>query len=496
MSLIINTNIGSLNAQRSLATSSAETHIAMERLSSGSRINSASDDAAGFAISERMTAQIIGLNKAAKNVNDGLSILAVAENASGDVADLLQRMRELTVQAVSDTNSEKDRKYLQSELEALREEIERVTRQTRFNNKLLFGDENNNAITGLIQVGTEADQTVGYKIRTLATAVLGDKIGAANREITFNGDFDSGAVDDTSIPGWEIFNEQVRFNGVDSIAGHPTPTDTNFPLNVDTTQPPPYDNSVVTASFDSSISDETDSGVGNSLRLRSQYVEVPSYGILHGPYVVSTDSVQLLSGDSVQFDWRATGGDDAYDVMAYLVDVDTGHIELILNETGAGGGHGSAGSSNWATVNKDVGVDGSYKFVFVSGTWDATGGLLAGAQLYIDNVEFQAGNSEDSIAAIDLVSDASKALDTISTAIDQVSSYRADYGTLQNRLEYTLSNLLNVAEFTTSARSRIQDTDFARESATLAKSQILQQSATAMLAQANASSQLALSLIQ
>ena len=207
MSLIVNTNIGSLNAQRSLATSSAETHTVMERLSSGSRINSASDDAAGFAISERMTAQIIGLNKAAKNVNDGLSMLAIAENASSDVADLLQRMRELTVQAVSDTNSEKDRKYLQSELEALREEIERVTRQTRFNNKLLFGDENNNAITGLIQVGTEADQTVGYKIRTLATAVLGDKIGAANREITFNGDFDSGAVDDTSIPGWEIFNE-------------------------------------------------------------------------------------------------------------------------------------------------------------------------------------------------------------------------------------------------------------------------------------------------
>ena len=126
MSLVVNTNVGSLNAQRSLAASGAELKTAMERLSSGSKINSASDDAAGFAIAERMTAQIRGLNMAAKNASDALSMLAVAENASNEVTDMLQRIREIAVQAVNDTNTPRDREYLQSEAEALIEEIGRI----------------------------------------------------------------------------------------------------------------------------------------------------------------------------------------------------------------------------------------------------------------------------------------------------------------------------------------------------------------------------------
>ena len=116
MSLVVNTNIGSLNAQRSLATSSSELTTAMERLSSGKKINSAADDAAGFAISERMTAQIRGLDMATKNTNDGLSMLSVIENAAGEVTDILHRIRELAVQSANDTNSYTDRQYLQKEV--------------------------------------------------------------------------------------------------------------------------------------------------------------------------------------------------------------------------------------------------------------------------------------------------------------------------------------------------------------------------------------------
>ena len=169
MSLIVNTNIGSLNAQRSLASSSLELKTAMERLSSGSKINSAADDAAGFAISERMTAQIRGLNMAAKNAGDGLSMLSTIENATNDVTDMLQRLRELAVQSVNDTNSAKDREYLQSEASALISEIGRVATQTQYNGQNIL----DGSMSGNIQVGTESGQSVGYKINSLKADAIG-----------------------------------------------------------------------------------------------------------------------------------------------------------------------------------------------------------------------------------------------------------------------------------------------------------------------------------
>ena len=276
MGLVVNTNVSSLNAQRSLASSSVELKTAMERLSSGKKINSAADDAAGFAIAERMTAQIRGLNMAAKNANDGLSMLATIENATNDVTDMLQRIRELAVQAVNDTNGSTDRSYLQDEVVSLLAEIDRVASQTVYNNKVLL-DGN---LSGNIQVGTEATQSITFSIDSIATADIGDGVTALS------------AISVTSS------------------------------------------------------------------------------------------------------------------------------------------------------------------------------------------------------------SEASDALVVISGAIEQVAGQRASYGALQNRLEYTVSNLLNVAEFTTAARSRMEDADFAGESARLSKAQVLQQTGTAMLAQANAASQLALQLIR
>ena len=281
MGLVVNTNVASLNAQRAIAASGIELKTAMELLSSGKKINSAADDAAGFAIAERMTAQIRGLNMAAKNANDGLSMLATIENATNDVTDMLQRIRELAVQAVNDTNGTADREYLQAEVTSLLAEIDRVSTQTVYNNmNLLDGTQ-----SGVVQVGTEAGQSVSYSI---------DSIG--------------------------------------------------------------------------------------------------------------TDSI---------------GADD-----------------------------GAGGITAIATISVETSAD------------------------------------------------ASAALDVISGAIEQVAGQRASYGALQNRLEYTVSNLMNVAEWTNSARSRIEDADFAAESARLAKAQVLQQTGTAMLAQANAASQLALQLIK
>jgi flagellin len=299
MSIVVNTNVGSLNAQRSLAESGRELATAMERLSSGKKINSAADDAAGFAIAERMTAQVRGLNMATKNANDGLAMLATIENATNDVTDMLQRVRELAVQAANDTNSSTDREYLQKEVDSLLNEINRVASQTVYNDlNVLDGTR-----SGTIQVGTDAGQTVSFSISAIDT----DTLGLTNDSFT-----DASTIDD--------------------IAGETAAT-----------------------------------------------------------------SATLASGEKIS--------------------------------------------------------------------------VLTAA-------------------------DAAHSLTKITSAIESVASNRAGYGALANRLEYTVSNLMNVAEFTTSARSRIEDADFAAESARLAKAQVLQQTGTAMLAQANASSQLAIQLIR
>ena len=274
----------------------------MERLSSGKQINSAADDAAGFAIAERMTAQIRGLNMATKNANDGLSMIATVENATNDVTDMLHRIRELAVQAANDTNSSTDRGYLQKEVDSLLNEINRVAAQTVYNGAVVLDGSRDGTATGgssqKIQVGTDSGQSISFNVAA-----------------------------------------------------------------------------------------------------------------------IDTDTLSLTTGRFAMT--NSTSGPVATDVS------------------------GQSGTISVATA-----------------------------------------------AA------ASTSLGLVTTAIETVAGGRAELGAVSNRLEYTVSNLMNVAEYTTAARSRIEDADFAAESARLAKAQVLQQTGTAMLAQANASQQLALSLFR
>ena len=377
MGLVINTNIASINAQRALAASTKEMSIAMERLSSGKRINSASDDPAGFAIAERMTAQIRGLNMAAKNASDGLSMLSAVENATSDVTDMLQRMRELAVQAASDTNSAKDREYLQSEVSSLIAEIDRIASQTQYNGRAIL----DGSMSGSLQVGTEAGQNLGYSIASISSDNLGK---TESKELV------------TTMQLTDTNDTVTFFLGYDAV---------------------------------------------NDRR-----------GIEDSEW--NNEGFKDLSiGDLVTF---SSNTNKTY--------------EYLIHAT---------------TSNGDLG--------FVRGNPEVS----VGDKIFkVDFVEEMTTVAGPSLAEIDLTDDPTAALDIISAAIEQVAGDRAQYGALQNRLEYTISNLTNVAEFTTAARSRIVDADFAVESARLAKAQILQQAATAMLVQANASSQLALSLIR
>jgi flagellar hook-associated protein FlgK len=192
-----------------------------------------------------------------------------------------------------------------------------------------------------------------------------------------NGDFESSTAGAVQVDGWQVVNQRVRLGGTDTLAGYPTPTDTQAaPNGSGETASVSVGTSYATQVIDTGLPDN-----GLALRLNSDNASIDPYGVLHGPYVVSESAVSIQAGGSVSFDWKAQGGSDNFDVYAYLLNEDTGQTIELLNQTG--------GTTAWATETKTVNTAGSYKFVFISGTYDASGGQAAGAQLYIDNVTVQ-----------------------------------------------------------------------------------------------------------
>ena len=567
MSLVVNTNVGSLNAQRSLAASGAELKTAMERLSSGKKINSAADDAAGFAIAERMTAQIRGLNMATKNANDGLSMLAVIENATNDVTDMLQRMRELAIQAANDTNGSVDRAFLQEEVSQLIQEIDRVATQTQYNGQVLLDGSFQNKS---IQVGTEAGQTVSFSVASVASVsvaahkIVGNGIGALPR-FPDPAPNPTTVEDDIEISGFlgtKLIDTAVKINnssGETGVEAYAKTFASLFSISATAMTYSVKINGYSTENFVISSGDATEAveainqisgstGVTASLS-DNKVILFDSDGD-----DITIENTQTLAGHNdlvvaklgedgsvtnvigTEINLAISGGADAVRV--------TGTLELVsANQFSVDQKFQTTTNTTSTMVNGAI-LPGSTKVVL-----DSLQGLDVGTAIrfagdsdqpttqyitamnpdgdnineisitpavyeviendsvvYVDTGYFSDGTASStldtsamnsgSLGSISLTENPSAALDTISQAIDQVSGQRATLGALQNRLEYTVSNLMNVAEFTTSARSRIEDADFAAESARLAKAQVLQQTGTAMLAQANAQPQLALSLIR
>ena len=433
MSIVVNTNIGSLNAQRSLAESSRELATAMERLSSGKKINSAADDAAGFAIAERMTAQVRGLNVATKNANDGLAMLATIENATNDVTDMLQRVRELAVQASNDTNSSTDRQYLQKEVDSLLNEINRVASQTVYNNKVVL----DGSLSGQLQVGTDMGQNISFAIKSIDTDSLGLTGSAAVAAV----DTFAYAALDTAIEATTA-GDAVEF----VFAG-------------------------TTLSFVTEDTGDSAGKISKTATVATVVADIQN----HGSYASANFTV-ASDGTDLVFTAKTAGANTTR--ATYSVD---GAAAVNAAQTTAGADAGATSDAYTAGSTPNV----------IATTSD-------------DNSVTSTGSAQTPSAGTDSVlglsvltaADADASLAKITAAIEQVAGNRAEYGAMANRLGYTVSNLMNVAEFTTAARSRIEDADFAAESARLAKAQVLQQTGTAMLAQANAASQLAIQLIR
>lgn len=593
MPLVINTNVASLNSQRQLVNSGNALDKATERLSSGQRVNSAKDDAAGLAISNRMTSQIRGLDQAIRNANDGVSLVQTAEGALQEVTNMLQRIRELAIQSANGIYNDIDRRTLDAEVQQLKLEMNRISETTSFNGqKLLDGSLGDT----FLQVGSQANETMNVKIGSFATSRLGGT----------SGDIVGESVTPGTVPPTTHAHEIAALNAL--TAGD---------LIVNGTAIKPITPAATTlADALASINADLKGKGAEVTSLVQVTADTAGSGVLRSPG--ETLELELVDGNGLTQTYTITGTNDMKELVA-KINAETsieasisdkgqltltapGASSLTITETVAAGAASpsglTAGHHNFALVFNDVSAEkqgvhielgattGAAGRVAVLGVdvQDSNGNLLGSAvdvtgppvpdllqegDLIIngiaigkiapqadedataaeairvinlssgetgvvafangtDGIALRSANGEEisikygetavpadvlaitgfkernagagvgSVASIkiDTYEGAQRAIGIVDKALEQVNATRADLGAVNNRLEFTMSNLANVSEKTSASRSRIIDADFAAETAALSRAQVLQQASQAMLAQSNARPQQVLQLLQ
>jgi flagellin len=523
MAMSINTNVVSLNAQRNLGTSQNSLSTAMQRLSSGLRVNSAKDDAAGLAIAERMNTQVRGLNVAARNANDGISLAQTAEGALGKIGDMLQRVRELAVQSANASNSDTDRIALNDEVVQLKEEIDRVATQTQFNGlNLLDGSFTAQSF----QVGANQGQTidisaiVNAQIASLGTwtsvatpaAPVAGAAPAGNGYVapTLATATDSAAsgtyTQAASTVGTDAF--QVSIDGVvvsDNLVGNATAAtiDTDIAAFVAAsngaytmagtvaggdlviTKADGTDLAITTSFSDAVGSTNAAVGATSDGTFGAGFVATHTGGTPAGAGTPGTFSA--LTGAAFTINGTNIEVGVAANAAARLTDL-TAAINAQTSTTGV-----QAAVANGALTLTSVSGSGDINIGGTSGTvvTEQTG-LTSGNNAAV------AGTAQTGFATLDVstVTGANNAMKAMDAAINSVNSARGTLGAVQSRFENAISNIQTTSENLTAARARIVDADFAQETAALSRAQILQQAGTAMVAQANQLPQQVLSLLR
>ena len=390
---VINTNVNSLIAQNAATVAGRSMGKAMEQLSTGKRINTAADDAAGLAISSRATAQIRGLDQAVRNANDGISLLQTAEGAMVEVTNMLQRMRELSVQSANDTNTADDRSYLDLEFQQLKSETDRIITNTQWNGvNVLDKSFTNNTTAGkfVFQVGANANQTISHTIDVfgLGTADGGTSVTAAEVTAATASTLE---VSTLAIAGTYAAGDKITVNLNQSV-------------------------------FQYTVTEADATGGSTTL------------------------ATSLASALDLRFD-------DGYEASVS----GAGTVKITLDS--------SAGTTTGNSFTLSASA--------TDGEWDDIESLSILTQ-----------------------STSNTAVSTIDAALSSVNKSRAEIGAVVNRLTYAADNLTNVSQNAEASRSRIPDTDYAKTTTELARTQIIQQAATAMLAQANQQPQGVLSLLR
>lgn len=484
MAQVINTNIASLNAQRNLNKSQITMNTSLQRLSSGLRINSAKDDAAGLAISERMTSQIRGLDQAQRNANDGISLAQTAEGALGTIGDNLQRIRELAVQSANATNSASDRASLDSEATQLISEITRVATQTQFNGlNLLDGSFTSQSF----QVGANANQTIDISsIADSRATALGSNIlqlggtdmnvytAAAAANTAGNGvDVEAGLTLNTTNGGTTAAFGYAAGASAKDIAAAINTNAAAVGITATASNSATFSGLSLAGTVSFNLN-----GTAISAAVTDPTDLTALVGAINGAQGTTGVTASFTSTSSKQSITLTTtdGRNIAIDTFA---------------STGAGNQTATFGT---ATLT-EAGNDSSIKTGTVSLASNKGAITAAGHNADVFN---SATSTFSSMASISLTSAANSqlAIATIDAALAQVNSSRGNLGAYQNRFSSVVTNLQTASENLSASRSRIQDTDFAAETASLTKAQILQQAGTAMLAQAKALPQQVLSLLQ
>ena len=478
MALGINTNVASLSAQNQLSNSQKMNDQALERLSSGLRINSAKDDAAGLAISTRFSAQISGLNVAQRNANDGISLAQTTEGALEEITNNLQRIRELAVQSANATNSDSDRQALNDEVQARIEEIDRISTQTAFNGlKVLdgsFGEQN-------FQVGANAGETIGID---LSQGTRQNQIGfIASESLQATGPIDTTNTLQIKVGDGDFktvaASEPLQENSV-TISGYEA--DSAFAI-AEAIKGAEVEGLFVTAKNDQELTAFATGAATETLEV-------------NGQVVFTSDGTDTL--DEVVAGINAASGTTGVSAIN-----DGGTLALTaedgrtINLAGADNfsledGAGALGAT--AKLQGTVSLASGEKISLeTAGTLSAISSDLAGATS--DSIDVSATDGLN-VASVSTVDDANSTILRVDSALDSVNSLRGELGAIQNRFESTIANIATTSENLAASNSRILDADFAAETAKLSKSQVLQQAGISVLAQANARPQQVLSLLQ
>jgi flagellin len=488
MALSINTNVASLNAQRNLQKSQETLNTSLQRLSTGLRINSAKDDAAGLAISTRFTTQINGLNQAVRNANDGISLAQTGEAALDEITNNLQRIRELSVQSANATNSNSDRGALDAEVQQRLAEIDRISSQTSFNGRKILDGSFGNAV---FQVGSNVGETISLDL-TASTRL--NSLGSTASEVS----------DDLS----------VVMAGVTGDAGTATVA-TFSSANIEGD----YSGGAGSLAFDFAgasysiaLTTATETAASIETKLNAALSGFATATRSGSDFTITSDAPGALAGmENVVYAAGASGGsapaapnntvgDPVVTAVAPGLVV-SGDFSIAIGDAAAvavADGTYASTEDLVAAINTALGSnglaedngDGTFS-IYASEAITFTGAAATSAGLTDAAVS---GNlSSAGVATVAASNDMIRRVDSALTAI---SDRRSDFGAIQNRFESTITNLQTISENLAASRGRILDADFAAETANLTKAQILQQAGTAILAQANALPQAALSLLQ
>ena len=478
MPLNINTNVASLSAQRNLGKSTKSLASSFQRLSSGLRINSAKDDAAGLAISSRFTAQIRGLNQAVRNTNDGISLAQTAEGALDESSNILQRVRELGVQAANDTNTQGDRESIQEEVSQLIGELDRIASTTNFNsNNILDGS----FLGANFHVGANARETITVNLADARAGALGRQVRVTGTTgvstVAATGAFAAGDVTINSVVvrATEAADDTVSttLNATSAIAKGTAINDSSEFTNVRAI----VESAVVTGgAITATVLDSS-----NYIQINDQIVtgfQVQNNDA-DGSLVNAINAVASESGVVASLN-------SSQRLVLTAVDGRNIDVDQVLGGSATGLVDGVTGGS--LTLQSDEQV---------SLTLAATGAAKLGGLGISGGTAVFGVNSDKAISTVDVTTraGANLAIDIADVALDQVSKLRGQLGAVQNRLESTVNNLQATSENLSAARSRILDADFAEETAQFSRNQIIQQAGISVLAQANQQPQVALSLL-